>query len=346
MPPGKRWIAAGVAVAVVTAFAFLGPIPFPARQAPPPAAASARCLLFRGRIEPVGGIHQVGAYGGAPTETLALVGVVEGEQVAQGQVLARLASEPQARAAHASAVAAVAVAERRLDNIRRPWKEAELEVSRAALRARAAEAELAERQQRRSETLQARGAATLVDQDVRATELRTARARLREAEAALAAVEQVPATRIALEEAQLDEARARAAEAAARLDLTLVRAPVAGTVLAIHARAGQALGQGPGGSRILDLADLSRLKFVAEVDERFVARLRPGQSATVRLRAGDASWPATVARIGNRVELVTRPTADAVTGIEARFVEVDLAPVRSDGVPAVSGLEVIVRFAP
>ncbi|BBK30737.1 HlyD family secretion protein [Stella humosa] len=315
------------------------------QAASPPAAPLP--LLFRGRIEPVGGIHQVGAHGAAPTETLAVLAVAEGDRVRLGQVLARLSSEPAARAAHASAVAAVAVAERRLENVRRPWKDADLEVSRAAVRARAAEYELADRQQRRSDTLQARGVTSLVDQDVRATEVRTARARLREAEANLAAIEQVPATRIALEEAMLAEARARADEAAARLALAVVVAPTDGTVLAIHARAGQALGQGPGGGPILDLADLSQLKIVAEADERFVPRLRAGQKATVRLRTGDGRWTAAVARIGSRVELVTRPSADAVSGIEARFVAIDLAP---DGaaapLPAVAGMEVIVRFEP
>ena len=97
------------------------------------------------------------------------------------------------------------------------------------------------------------------------------------------------------------------------------------------------------------LTNLLALRFYERVRKQYhLVALKRGVLlfGPVRLRAGDASWPATVARIGNRVELVTRPTADAVTGIEARFVEVDLAPVRSDGVPAVSGLEVIVRFAP
>lgn len=73
---------------------------------------------------------------------------------------------------------------------------------------------------------------------------------------------------------------------------------------------------------------------MAEADERFVPRLRAGQKATVRLRTGDGRWTAAVARIGSRVELVTRPSADAVSGIEARFVAIDLAP---DGAAAPAG---------
>ncbi|MGE0719000.1 MAG: HlyD family secretion protein [Alphaproteobacteria bacterium] len=308
-----------------------------------PAAATAPVelpLLFRGRVEPVGGVHEIGAYGAAPTETLGRLDVREGDRVIAGQVLALLSSHDRAAAAHASAAAAVVVAERRLDNVRRPYKDAELEALRAAVRSRTAELDLADRQQRRSEALQARGVATLADQEIKATELRTARARLREAEANVAAMEQVSATRIAFEEAQLAEARAREAEARAALELTVVRAPSDGTVLAIRARAGQALGPG----RILDMADLTHVKIVAEVDERLVGRIRRDQRATIRLRNGAQSWPAAVIRVGARVELVTRPTADTVTGIESRFVEVDLMPDSPDGLPRVAGLEVVVRF--
>ncbi|MCC7271177.1 MAG: efflux RND transporter periplasmic adaptor subunit [Alphaproteobacteria bacterium] len=333
-------VMAAAATAVVVAGDRIGLRADAGKAATPPIALP---LLFRGRLEPVGGVHEIGAYGAAPTETLGRLDVAEGDRVAAGQVIARLASSERAAAALASAQAAVMVAERRLDNVRRPFKDAELEALRAAARARAAEFDLADRQQRRSETLHTRGVATLVDQDIKATEVRTARSRLREAEANLAAMEQVSATRIALEEAQLAEARARETEAREALALTLIRAPADGTVLAVRARAGQALAP-PG--RILDMADLTRLKVVAEVDERFVGRIRPGQKAALRLRGGDRSWPASVVRIGTRVELVTRPTTDAVTGLEARFVDVDLEPESLDGIPRVTGLEVIVRFDP
>lgn len=313
-----------------------------AAPAAAPAAPMALPLLFRGRIEPVGGIHQVGAHGAAPTEILGTLEVVEGDAVTAGQVVARLASQSMAERALAAAEAAVAVAERRLDNVRRPFKDAELESLRAMARARAAEVDLADRQQRRSETLQSRGVASVVDQDIRMTEVRTARARLREAEANLAAIEQVSATRLALEEAELVHARRRAEEARAAAALTIVRAPVDGTVLAIRARAGQALVTG----RILDLADLSKLKIVAEVDERFVPRVRVGQKASLRLRGDARQWPAEVRRIGSLVETAHRAPSDTVTGTDARIVEVDLVPMEADGLPRVAGLEVSVLFEP
>jgi multidrug resistance efflux pump len=210
------------------------------------------------------------------------------------------------------------------------------------VRARAAEVELADRQQRRSETLQSRGVASVVDQDIRQTEVRTARARLGEAEANLAALEQVSATRLALEEAELLHARRRAEEARAAAALTVVRAPVDGIVLAIRARAGAALGAG----RILDVADFSRLKIVAEVDERFVPRIRQGQKASLRLRGDERRWPAEVSRVGGLVETARRPSADTVTGTDARVVEVDLLPLQKDGLPEVAGLEISVLFEP
>lgn len=91
-------------------------------------------------------------------------------------------------------------------------------------------------------------------------------------------------------------ANARAVAAAARLDLarrqledTILRAPFDGNVLEVIKRDGE-------GSRLLDpeavavFGDISRLRIRAEFDERFVARLRVGQKATVSGRGlGDAT---------------------------------------------------------
>ena len=77
---------------------------------------------------------------------------------------------------------------------------------------------------------------------------------------------------------QVKIARARLAATRAELDLSLVRAPISGQVLEIHAREGEHLG--PDG--ILELGRTDEMFAIAEVYETDAHRVRKGQRAVVR----------------------------------------------------------------
>lgn len=171
-------------------------------------------------------------------------------------------------------------------------------------------------------------------------ELQRARAMLTEAEARTAEQTDGAPLEIAVAEAEVALARARVREAQAELELTRVRAPADGTVLRIDPRVGEQVS----GRTILVLADLDRLKAVAEVEERLAPRVSVGQPASVSLRGGGRSWPARVASVGRTLRVANRAAPDAATGAGGRFVEIDLELIETDGLPRIAGLELFVRI--
>jgi len=119
--------------------------------------------------------------------------------------------------------------------------------------------------------------------------LSEARARL------LSAEQRVESAKIALAEAEsrqglaapseaeagLSEARSQVEIVEALLEKTRVRAPSAGRVLHVDAKAGQLLAPQPG-RPVVSLGDVSSLQVIAEVDEVDVAKVRLAQNVAVK----------------------------------------------------------------
>ncbi len=81
--------------------------------------------------------------------------------------------------------------------------------------------------------------------------------------------------------ADLAQAEARLMQARTALELTSVRAPIAGTVLAVNVRPGEAIAAAPAGSRpLILLGDVSSLHVRIDIDENDAGRLRDGAAAT------------------------------------------------------------------
>ncbi|HEV2602979.1 MAG TPA: HlyD family efflux transporter periplasmic adaptor subunit [Microvirga sp.] len=298
-------------------------------------------IQVRGRLEPIAGILSLGAFSTAPTVAVGELLVEPGEIVTTGQVLATLRNRELALAEVAAAQASLDLAERRLAQTRRPFREATLEALRAAIDARQAELSLAQQQMSRTTDLQRTGVRTDADRDTRQAELRRAQALLREAEANLAATTSVAETEIRVAEGEVALARARLASSAAQAELALLRAPRPGTILRVHARSGEAVA----GRAILDLADMTQLKAIAELDERLLPQIVPGTGARVAPRGIAREWDATILRIGGIVHGADRTPAEAAASRGGRFVEVELKIHDAAGLPPVAGLELLVRFS-
>jgi HlyD family secretion protein len=144
----------------------------------------------------------------------------------------------------------------------------------------------------------------------------------------------------------LAQARAQLTKVQADLQLSELRAPMAGTVLRITSRPGER----PDASGILELGATDRMEAVAEVYESDIDRVRVGQS--VRLTSENGGFTGTlqarVLRISPQVRqrqvLSTDPTGDA----DARVVEVrlELDASAAAKVRDLAGLKVIARFTP
>ncbi|PYQ48098.1 MAG: hypothetical protein DMF78_22070 [Acidobacteria bacterium] len=178
---------------------------------------------------------------------------------------------------------------------------AALEESRARVTEAEAEARLAELSLRRREDLARERIVAAHDLDQARRDLDMARARVETARAA-----------VARGEAQLRETR--------------IVAPIAGTVTARHAQAGEMLETG---QKVVTLADLGRLRIEAEADEADAAALALG--APVQIRADGFPGRSWIGRVEEIPESVTlrhlkpqdpgRPTDTRVLAVKVALAE-------------------------
>ena len=311
--PGGRlaWLLAGVLVAgALAVFAWRArALPVPAVSVH--AAALVRSVVVTGRVANDSRVF----LGATITGRVREVAVREGERLRAGQLAIRLDDTEQASALR-QAEAALAGARSRLTSQRQlagPLARQQLEQARA-------NAQAAERERERSEELHRQGfiGQARLDEARRAAEV--ARSQLdaarTQAQAQLqgSELEQVVA-RVAEAEAALDVARSRLAH-------TRIVAPADGLVLTRLVEPGQIVQPG---ARLLEMNLDGPVRLVAQVDEKFLAQIAPGQSARV---VADA-FPAQP--FGARVASVA-PGVDAQRGsIEVKFAPDELpAFLRSD----------------
>lgn len=90
--------------------------------------------------------------------------------------------------------------------------------------------------------------------------------------------------------AQVNTAKAALQAARANLEQTIIRAPIDGVVIARNIEVGEMVA--PGGftsqqstGALVRIADLSSLEVEADINESYIARLKPGQPATIRVDA-------------------------------------------------------------
>jgi HlyD family secretion protein len=125
-------------------------------------------------------------------------------------------------------------------------------------------------------------------------------------------------SRVTLDSAtmNLEVAMAELAAAQARLDLAVVSSPMSAQVLDIHTRPGERIG--PDG--ILELAQTDRMYAVAEVYETDIAKIKPGQRATVSLAALEEPLTGQVEDTELRVGRLDVLGVDPVAKTDARVV--------------------------
>jgi HlyD family secretion protein len=170
---------------------------------------------------------------------------------------------------------------------------------------------------------------------------RTARARLKKEEAALALLKAgAPTGRLQVARAEVTLRQVEVAQAKALLDAATVRAPLDGTVLKLNVRVGefvspQASGIATPGS-ICELGDMSSLEVDVAVHERNLARVFKGQRCEVRLDAfPDTAYRAVVERVS--------PTVDRGRNTVTVRVRLEL-PKKDQTLPV--DASAVVRFLP
>jgi multidrug efflux pump subunit AcrA (membrane-fusion protein) len=139
-----------------------------------------------------------------------------------------------------------------------------------------------------------------------------------------------------------DVARAALSRAEAELELSTVRAPLAGQVLEVHARPGERVEV----AGVVELGDTASMYAVAEVYETDIGRVRLGQPARVRSPALPRELAGEVERIGLKIGKKDVLSTDPVADADARVVEVEVRLHEPEHAAALTNLRVEVLIGP
>ena len=265
---GRRALVVGVLALLLVGAVWLATRPAPVDAVQPRQGPLVRSLQFSARVESLARVE----LGSTVTARVARVAVDEGARVRAGQVLVQLESD-EAQAALAQAQAAEQQARARLAGLRGTGRQA----AQAALSQADASVRAARAQFERVEPLVAQGFYSPAQRDEARRALDVALAQQAAAQAQWQAQGDAGAD-TAQAQAQWDAARAATQAAQARLAQTALRASADGRVILRSVEPGQIVQPG---KALLTLALEGPTQLVAQVDERFLQQLQPGQPATV-----------------------------------------------------------------
>lgn len=307
----RRLVLAVAGIALIVLVGYLA-----VRRNAPPEAPFTRvtretivsALTTNGRVEPV-------EWGSARAEAAGVVRrvtVERGQSVRQGAALAEL--NPTTLGSEAAAARArVSQAEAELENLNQGGRSADLSAIDASLATARQELAQAQREHEANRRLQEKNAIT--GQEVTASRERVERAQLQ-----IQTLEQRRQALVGQAERTAAQARLREAQAAAggteqRLAMTVVRAPVSGTVYELGVRPGAYLNPG---DLVANIGRLDRVRVIVYVDEPDLGRVEVGMPVTIGWDAMPGrTWTGVVERKPTQVTpLGTRQVGEVTCVIE------------------------------
>ena len=246
--------------------------------------------------------------------------VREGDNVKRGDVLAVLDNEARLQAA-----LQVAMATAEQSRVRIARTQLEVTTTRAQLEAalRSAEARLASSEDtlQRHRRLADANATTLEQLQNQELAVTTSEEAVKEARARFTRYESLTKEElvdIALSRREFSTANASLEQARANLEQAYVRAPIDGTVLRLHVRAGERIGQTP----LLDMGATHRMMARVEVYESDVPRLRIGKRVKLTASPLESELTGSVERVMRFVQKQEIVDATPAANTDARIVEV------------------------
>lgn len=339
-----------------------------AAREPPPAARARVAAL--GRLAPRGEIVNVGAPEG---DRLARLTVEEGQRVRRGEILAYLESQAERVAERTQIAARLAEATSRVRSetafgravisestarVRLQEDLPDLEIRVHEAKVRVLEAELQNSQRDLERVRGLRRQDLISQQELERQALTVHRNRL-DLEAARVLLEKLQRARDlelavaqsqrstaeaslprALTAVEIESLRASLVLAEARIERTIIRAPIDGRILKIIMRSGEATGMRP----ILQMGDTSHMYAIAEVYETDVGLVRAGQSATVTSPALSRPLTGRVEMIGTVVAKNAIVDIDPAALADRRVVEVKVRLDESEPAARLLNLQVQVEI--
>lgn len=323
-------------------------------QPVPVSGLPVRTVTALGRLEPKGEVIQLSAPASSQASRVEQLLVEEGDHIKAGQTIAILDSRDRLQAAVDEAQEAVRVAQAKLAQIQAGAKKGEtvaqqaeiarleaqrqgdIEVQIATVARLQAQVQNAAVENQRYETLYQDGAISASQRDSKRLALETAQKNLQEAQAVLRRTQttsspqlneakanldriiEVRPTDVQTAQAEIKRAIAAVSQAKANLEQAFVKSPQNGTVLDIHTRPGELVGN----SGIVEIGQTERMYVVAEVYQTDISRVRVGQRVRVTSDSLADQLQGTVESIGAQVQRQNIVNTDPSENIDARVVEV------------------------
>jgi HlyD family secretion protein len=304
-----------------------------------PTRQSANEIIARGHIEPEGRVIAVNGPPGG-TSTVAVVDkllVDQGDKVEAGHVVAILNGFDVSQADLKVAEANLNLAKlQRVQVQAGRGRPAEIAAQKNVVAGRRAQLTRAQKDLDRTTELVKNHNASEQSLDMQQAAVEQAKSDVDQGENTLAALTEVRPVDDAVAEGQIVVAQANLAKAQTDTERLQIRAPIAGTVLSIQARASEAI-QSDG---ILRMGDLDHLIVVAEVDEGQIGHVTKGMAARIEGEMLPQPVQGSVTRVAYEVFRQKRPSSDILTGRDAKIVEVEVTP--QSPLPPVVGGELVV----
>jgi HlyD family secretion protein len=312
----------------------------------PPAKSVSRIIVpsyvaAEGKVEAMPG-YDINLGTGELNGKVARILVREGETVQKGQLVVIL-DNADLRAQVEAAERQVAVSGAQLKDLLAGSRPEEIRQAMAVLDSAKAAQQEAERQYHRYKDLEARGMVSPAALDERDRTLKQAQAQVEAARQQTQLLEAGPRPQtVKVARDQVALAKANLEHARKLLDLTLLRSPIAGTVIKRY------LDEGEGVTPeipILAIADLKRIWINAEVDETDVGRITVGDPASISSDAYPGkTYKGSIHQIADYAgERHVRPSNPSVNlGLKVVQVKIGL----DQPVPFRLGMTVDVRITP
>ena len=327
-----------------------------------------------GRIEPISEIIKISPSVDLDSDQITQLLVDRGDLVEANQVVAILASRATLQDAYLESQQQVTLAQAQLAQVKAGAKSVELTAQQAQIKrlqvefsttalAQAAtlerlrsEVKMAQAEYERYQSLLAEGAvsASVYDQKRLAIEtaqalfseaqadqarsLESLQAQIQAAQATLEQLAEVRPTDIEVAEAEIARAQATAARAASELALTQIRSPIAGQVIEIYTRSGEAIDE----DGVLAVGQPAQMGEVAEFYQSDIGQIRIGQRAVITSPAFSGKLEGAIAQIGREVKQQSVFSNQPGENLDRRIVEVRirLTPEDSQHVSNLSNLQV------
>jgi len=264
----------------------------------------ASVISTNGKIEPVNSFE---AHAPAPA-IVKSVRVAEGDRVKPGQLLVQL-DDADARAQSARALAQLRSAEAALQAVKSGGTQEEILTTKADLSKAQAESAEAQRNLQAIQKLRQNGAASPAEVDAAQDRVKKADADVQPLQSKLTGRYSSP--EVAKVEAAAAEARASYAAAQDLLQHSNVTAPFAGTVYQLPVKPGAYVN---GGELLVQIADLTKVRVRAFVDEPDIGRLAKGQEVQITWDAiPGRTWEGSLTRVPTAVSMVGSRTVGEIT---------------------------------